>query len=130
MTLPIEDGIKVEAYRAPEFESNIVSTQVLSETYDVTFSSHFLSYNACFFFRPDTRDIVAEYPLKESMYPTPMLRQPSAMKVNPSIVPPKCNDVDEWHHKVGHPHPEPFYKLSQMFQEVPCFERAALQEHQ
>lgn len=39
VTLPVDQELKIEAYHAPEFESNIVSSPLLSKTYDVTSQS-------------------------------------------------------------------------------------------
>ena len=63
-----EKGIKIEAYHAPQFESNIISVRILSSTFDVIFSSTRKDYNACFLVDPSTKKTVAEYPLVNNMY--------------------------------------------------------------
>lgn len=130
VTQPVEEGLKIEAFHEPEFESYIVFTRLLADTYDVSFSEHFQPYNVCFFFRPGTHEIVTEYPLKDFMYPVQVKKKPSGAKSKNSKAKPKRNDVDEWHSKLGHPHAERFYQLSKQFSEVPSFNRATLLEHQ
>lgn len=129
VTLPIENGIKVTEYHAPEFEANIVCPRLLSQTYDISSSEFFKPYNACFLFKPGTHDIVAEYPLKDMMYPINMTPHTCEVKDLSSKMNTKCNDVDLWHRKVGHPHPERYIVCSRMFADVPSFDRATLQEH-
>ena len=38
VTLPINGSLKVEAFHAPQFESNIISVRALSKTYEIAFS--------------------------------------------------------------------------------------------
>ena len=114
----------METYHAPEFESNIIWTSLLAKTYDITFSEYSCSYNACLFFRTGTHEVIAEYPLKEFMYPMELSSR-STSKAYPSCIMYQTNknEVDKWHLKAEHSHTERYYALSQLFAEVPKFDR-------
>ena len=40
VTLHIKDGIKIQAYYAPQFESNIISVKMLSYTFEILLLYH------------------------------------------------------------------------------------------
>lgn len=69
VTVPIENGINVTAFRVSKFEANIVCPRLLAKTFDISFSEFFRAYNACFLFKPGTQDAVAEYPQNNMMCP-------------------------------------------------------------
>ena len=72
VTLPIEGGIKFEAFHAPQFGSNIISVGLLSRLYEILFSNSIRLYPGCFLLRPKTLEVAAEYPMKDMLYPIPM----------------------------------------------------------
>ena len=78
--LSIEDDIKLEAYHAPQFESNIISMRMLSFTYEVTFLGHRKDYIACFHMDTTTKRTVAEYPLVQNIYPKIMGNEGNTMR--------------------------------------------------
>ena len=45
-TLPVENGIRIEAYYALQLEYSIISAKMLSSTFDITSSYHRKGYNA------------------------------------------------------------------------------------
>ncbi len=47
--LPIDNGIIVAAYHAPEFGSNILSLRHLLNNFEVLFSNSIRNYPGCFF---------------------------------------------------------------------------------
>lgn len=46
--LSIGNGIKVEAYQAPKFSSNIISLGILYDDYDIVLCKSIRGYRACF----------------------------------------------------------------------------------
>ena len=121
VTLPIGDGINVEAYHAPKFSSNIISVEWLQKNFEIVFSESISVYPGCLFMKKGTMSIIDEVKLKDDLYPlilsipNPKSYQANAVKKN--------NSVDEWHRELGHLSPNRLNKLSEMNSSIPTFDR-------
>lgn len=101
VAIPLLGGRLVAAYHVPNFNSHILAVPYLSDFVDITFSRNIKPFNGCFMFRPGTRDIVFETPIKDGLYrmSLPDRRKMKSLKASVS------EDVSEaklWHDKVGH----------------------------
>ena len=121
--MPINGGLIVDAYHTPEFSSNIVSVRILAKTFEIVFSEHIRSYPACILMRPKTFEIIQDFPLIDDLYPIKLNK--TKVKILQTR---KLNySPEDWHKRVGHPSPERYLKLSEIFPEIPKFDRPTLQ---
>ena len=73
--------------------------------------------------KPGTLQIIQDFPLIGDLYSIKMdLNKAKTFQAKRSSV-----DPSEWHRRVGHPSPERYFKLSEMFSDVPKFDKPTLQ---
>jgi len=116
--IPLNGGIEVTAYHAPQFTSNIIAVHELTELFGVHFSSTFKPYKACFIFEQNTKNILYEAKCIDGLYTLKMDRKFSAAASRTALVNPAAK---EWHDKTGHPSARRYLQLSRMFDTVPSF---------
>ena len=131
-TVQLPIGLIVQALHAPMFSSNILAVRLLSKTFEILFSSTIRGYEACFFIKQGTLDVLHEFRAHDGLYPMSMKQiegQGTRFALNAKKKATN-DDVEEWHRKLGHIHPDRYFKLSEYTNDVPKFDRELLKKHQ
>lgn len=129
--ISVNGGMHVEAFHAPHFRSNIVAVGVLSEDFDVLFSSSFKYFHGYFMLPQGSSnpvDVIWETSCSDGLYIMNLRDSSQDTQDSPT---PSCSNVSkpsalEWHRKTGHPSTQRYRPLSKVFPDVPEFSTTVL----
>ena len=140
VSLPIsEHGIIVEAYHTPKFSANILSVSLLTEKFDIFFTTSSTQMSTCQILSKKDGKILKSISIQDGLYLMAMdvklasIQQPTNRSncgfcgASASANSSKMEDVLACHNKLGHPSPARYMKLSAMRDDVPQFTRATLE---
>ena len=135
VTIQLDVEVEVEAYHAPSFQSHILATNLLSEMYEVIFSSSINDRKACYLCKLgslDVTDIVWETPCVNGTYnaTNPIKKISKKPTVAANQVKVSHDNYARWHAIVGHVSSDRYQKLSAVAQDVPNFPRTLTDSHQ
>ena len=128
--VPIGRGMKITAYHVPAFSQNILSGGSLSVDFEVVFSTSIRPENCDFIMMKGFNDIIGEYPMKNGLFLVPIATK-KCLKVKPKVYVNRTREfkkIDEWHRKLGYPHPNRIAELASHCDDAPNLNSSSLRE--
>jgi len=137
--VPIDGGIHIEAYHAPEFSTNILSVGKLSEFFTVMFTSDppaIAGVPTCIIYRRGSTSIVYQTQVEDGLFTLNDSDNSSASSLEAAYTVytsglggPRKKNIDlalEWHCRTGHPSADRYMRLSHQLSELPKFSMETL----
>lgn len=127
VNVAIGNGIIVEAFHAPEFSSNILANHLLSEIFNIFYTSEDENKRCEILKKGSRTDVVHVFKCIDGLYP---VKPGSNMHAKSATSHHHEEDFKTWHDKVGHISGERFKKLAQIREDVPSFSPKIIADHE
>ena len=126
VTLPIDNGLTIQAFHSHMFTANILSVALLRKKHEVLFSDSYTGQTACFLMRKKSFKIVNYYQLRDGLYP--LCLPASIPKSYKNSM--RNESLDKWHRKLGHISFDRYNDISRRVDEVSLLNRGLTRKYE